>query len=186
MDGQELAHIDGNSIDGLQFCAQVYEVFEAIRTADNGPSRLRMRENKAIKRLLEELLPICNYVQAKYRLGRYISVKWIDGNQQFDAETSQRGARVDNGFEPVAGYLEVTSAMYQNDHLVRELMDKGEPAFGVEGVYRDKKTGAIVSSAHRSHPRSQRSRGLSRIRLRSSSSRSRCSGYSPALSVMRA
>lgn len=145
MEDPNLSHISGKLIDGLQFCAQVYDLFEAVRTTDKGQSRLRMRDSPAIKKLVEELLPICKYVQTKYRLGRYISVKWVEGNQQFDAEISQRGARVDHGDEPAAGHLEVTSVMHQNDYLLRELIDKGEAAFGVEGVRRDKRTREIKS-----------------------------------------
>jgi hypothetical protein len=104
-----------------------------------------MRDSPAIKKLVEELLPICKDVQTKYRPGRYISVKWVDGNQRFDAEISQRGARVDHGDEPAAGHLEVTGVMHQNDYLLRELIDKGEAAFGVEGVHRDEKTREIKS-----------------------------------------
>jgi hypothetical protein len=130
MDGPNLAHISGESIDGLKFCAMVYDLFEAIRVSDGGPSRLRMRAGSVEKKLVEELLPICRYVQAKYRLGRYIAVKWIDGNQQFDAEINQWGARVDLGYEPAAGHLEITCVMHQNDYLVRELINKGEPVFG--------------------------------------------------------
>ena len=59
MDGPNLSHIDGNSIDGLQ----VYVVFETIRKVENGPSRLRMRAGPVEKKLVEELLPICRYVQ---------------------------------------------------------------------------------------------------------------------------
>ena len=145
MDGLNLSHIDGNSIDGLQFCAQVYEVFEKIRTSENGPSRLRMRAGPVEKKLVEELLPICRYVQAKYRPGRYMVVKWVDGNQQYDAEINQWGRRVDLDIEPAARHLEVTCAMHQNDYLVRELIDKGEPVFGVEGVRREKGTKKVES-----------------------------------------
>lgn len=145
MDRPNLSHFDGNSIDGLQFCAQAYELFEAIRRAEDGRSRLRMRASPIEKKLVEELLPICRYVQAKYRLGRYIAVKWIDGNQQFDAEFNQAGARVDLGYEPAAGHLEVTCAMHQNDYLARELIEKGKPVFGVEGLRREKGTKKIES-----------------------------------------
>jgi hypothetical protein len=76
-----LDEFDGKLLDGLEFCSKVYALFESIRHADDGPSRLRMRPSRLEKKLLEELLPICKYVQASYRLGRYISVCWVDGSQ---------------------------------------------------------------------------------------------------------
>lgn len=145
MDSQSLSHIDGNLINGLQFCAQVYELFETIRATDDGRSRLRMRTSDIEKKLVEELLPICKYVQTKYRAGRYISVRWINGNQQFDAEVRQSGSHVDLDQMPEVGYLEVTCVMHPNDYLVRELLDNGGVAFGVEGVCRVKKTREILS-----------------------------------------
>lgn len=145
MDGPNLSHIDGNLIDGLQFCRMVYELFESIRVTSEGRSRLRMRAGGVEKKLIEELLPICKYVQAKYRPGRYISVKWIDGNQSFDAEVHQRGAYVEHGQLPEKGHLEVTCVMHQSDYLIRELLDSGAAAFGVEGVRRDKKTRKVQS-----------------------------------------
>ncbi len=88
------------------------------------------------KRLLEELLPICTYLQASYRPGRYISVRWIDGPQTYDAELEQRGAYVGENYYPPTGFLEVTSAMHPNEYLSRELLDSEGFAFGLEGLRR--------------------------------------------------
>jgi hypothetical protein len=87
-----LSQFDGELIDGLQFCANAYALFEQIRGTEDGPSRLRIRATNIEKKLIEELLPMCKYVQAKYRAGRYISVRWVNGSQQFDAEVVQNGA----------------------------------------------------------------------------------------------
>lgn len=57
-----LSQFDGELIDGLQFCAMTYALFEQIRNSENGRSRLRMRKSKVEKKLIEELLPICKYV----------------------------------------------------------------------------------------------------------------------------
>ena len=133
-----LAQIDGQLVDGLDFCTRVYALFEHIRSAVNGPSRLRMRASGLEKKLVEELLPICKFVQAKYRAGRYISVRWVNGNQQFDAEIRQTGAYVDHGYYPGDAYLEVTCVMHPNEYLSRELLDKGGVAFGLEGIRRSK------------------------------------------------
>jgi hypothetical protein len=140
-----ISAIDGHLLDGLSFCGKVYELFESIRATDDGRHRLRMRTGQVEKKLTEELLPICKYVQTTYRAGRYISVKWVNGNQQYDAEVSQSGAYVDHGWIPANAHLEVTCVMHENDYLSRELLDGGGVAFGVEGITRDKKTREIKS-----------------------------------------
>jgi len=96
------------------------------------------------RRLLGELLPICAYVQASYRPGRYISVRWVDGPQTYDAELEQRGAYVSENFYPATGFLEVTSAMHPNEYLGRELLEKEGFAFGVDGLSR-RNDGSIES-----------------------------------------
>ena len=144
MNPSPLAQFDGELFDGLQFCSKVYALFEDIRNSDDGPSRLRMRASMVEKKLIEELLPICKYVQSKYRAGRYISVRWFAGSQQFDAEVVQTGAYVEHGYFPAAAHLEVTCVMHPNDYLSRELLDKTGGAFGLDGLRR-LKSGEIES-----------------------------------------
>jgi hypothetical protein len=147
MTGADLAlsHIDGQLLDGLEFCGRVYALFESIREAEGGRSRLRMRAGEVEKKLVEELLPICKYVQSRYRAGRYISIKWVNGSQQFDAQVRQSGGYIDRGHVPADAYLEVTCVMHPNDYLSRELLDNGGVAFGVERISRVKKTREIRS-----------------------------------------
>lgn len=131
-----LSQFDGELIDGLLFCTKVYELFEGLRQSKDGRSRLRMRATEVEKKLLEELLPICKYVQTKYRTGRYISIRWVNGSQQFDAEVRQSGDYVDQGYFPSAAHLEVTCIMHPNEYLSRELLDSGGVSFGVAGMRR--------------------------------------------------
>jgi hypothetical protein len=131
-----LSQFDGNLIDGLEFCAMVYALFESVRRSDDGPSRLRMRPTPLEKKLLEELLPICKYVQANYRIGRYISVRWVNGNQQYDAEIVQSGAYVTQNYYPEIGHLEVTCIMHPREYLSRELLNTKGQTFGIEGIQR--------------------------------------------------
>ena len=131
-----LTQFDGELIDGLLFCAKTYALFEQIRNTESGPSRLRMRATEVEKKLIEELLPICKYVQAKYRAGRFISVRWVNGSQQFDAEVVQAGVYVERGYFPASAYLEATCVMHPNDYLSRELLDTKGVAFGLDGIRR--------------------------------------------------
>ena len=123
-------------LDGLEFCSKVYALFESIRSECDGPSRFRRRPTRVEKKLLEELLPICKYVQASYRPGRYMSVRWVDGSQRYDAELLQRGSYVSENYYPAAAFLEVTCAVHPNEHLSRELLDTKGGAFGLEGIRR--------------------------------------------------
>lgn len=144
MSTSPLLQFDGELIDGLKFCAMTYTLFEQLRSIENGPSRLRMRATEIEKKLIEELLPICKFVQAKYRAGRYISVRWVNGSQQFDAEVVQSGAHVQQGYFPESAYLEATCVMHPNDYLSRELIDTRGGAFGLDGIRR-LKNGQIES-----------------------------------------
>ena len=121
-----------------------YELLESIREKENGKSRLRMRDTSVEKKLIEELLPISRYVQAKYRPGRYISVQWVNGSQQYDAIIHQTGVLVEQGFFPAEAHLEVTGAMHPNEYLSRERVEKVGDAFSVEGLSR-LKNGQIES-----------------------------------------
>jgi hypothetical protein len=144
METSPLSRFDGELVDGLQFCSQAYALFEEILASEDGASRLRMRASAVEKKLIEELLPICKYVQAKYRAGRYISVRWFAGSQQFDAEVVQTGAYIQQGYFPAAAHLEVTCVMHPNDYLSRELLDTKGGAFGLDGLRR-LKSGEIES-----------------------------------------
>lgn len=138
MNIENLSSFDSVLFDGLEFCKRVYELFEAIKSAPNGESRLRMKKGKVEKKLLEELLPICKYIQAKYRTGRYISVRWIDGNQKFDAELHQKGFYIEHGYFPHQSYVEITCTMHPSEYLSRERLEKVGFANGLNGLRREK------------------------------------------------
>lgn len=131
-----LEQLNGQMIDGLEFCSRVYSIFEQIRKSPNGIEQLRMRTSAVEKKLLEELMPICNYIQATYRAGRYISVCWVDGSQQFDAKMVQVGAYVESYDLPESGFIEVTCVMHPNEYLSRELINTKGLAFGLDGIQR--------------------------------------------------
>jgi hypothetical protein len=131
-----LADFHNKQMDGLEFCSKVYALYESIRNAPDGVTRMRMRPSSLEKKLLEELLPICKYVQASYRPGRYISVRWVHGNQAYDAEVRQRGAYVGPNLYPETGFLEVTCAMHPNEHLSRHLLEQQATSFGLDGLRR--------------------------------------------------
>lgn len=130
----DVGALDGHLLDGLEFCASTYALFEHLRAQPGGVERLRLRSGENEKRLLEELIPICRYVQTYYRAGRYISVRWVNGSQTFDAELHQRGDYIAKGYYSPLAYLEATSAMHENEHWSWKLTNKGEVAFAPEGI----------------------------------------------------
>lgn len=149
MNDVPLSQFDGIRLDGLELCSRVYRLYESIRYGAHGPSRMRMRPSRVEKKLLDELMPICKYLQASYGPGRFIDVCWTDGNQQCDAELFQRGANVDEVRNPANAFLEVTCVMHKNEYLVRELLDTKGVAFTPDGVRRLK--GGDIESAPMSY-----------------------------------
>ena len=140
----ELEQFNNKFIDGLLFAKKAYDLFEKIRSETNGESKIRMLETDREKKLLEEILPIATYVQSVYRAGRYISVCWHYGNQNFDAVIKQTGWFVENEYYSTDGFLEVTCVMHPNEYLVRERINTIGHAFGVAGLKR-LKNGKIES-----------------------------------------
>lgn len=133
-----LDDLDGKLLDGLQFCATTYALFESIRSTPEGIERMRLRSGIAEKRLLEELLPICRYIQTYYRPGRYISVRWVNGSQSFDAELYQKGDYISLGYCEPRAYLEATCAMHENEHWIWKLLGQNRPAFAPEGIRKER------------------------------------------------
>ena len=131
-----LTELDGKTIDGLAFCKKAYEIFEGIRGDDGGVTRIRTLSSRPVKRLMEEVLPICKYVQSSYRTGRYLSVCWVNGSQPFDAKIFQRGSLVEQGYFRAEMTVEVTTVRHPNEHLLRERIDKEDFAFGLAGLKR--------------------------------------------------
>jgi hypothetical protein len=144
----DLSMFDGRLLDGLDFCRKVYDLFENVRCGPDGIARLRLRQTKAEKRLIEELLPITRYVQARYREGRSIKVRWFGGSQPYDAILWSSGALVKHRVAPRKVFVEVTTSVHQNEYLARQLLHERGGSFGVKGISRDRKTGEIVSKPH--------------------------------------
>jgi hypothetical protein len=134
-----LRSLDGCLLDGLEFCRRTYDLFETVRAKPDGIDRLRLRAGVTEKRLLEELLPICRYVQTYYRAGRYINVRWVNGSQSYDAELEQRGEYINQGYYAPQAYLEATCVMHANEHWIWNLLSEGKGAFAPEGITKERK-----------------------------------------------
>lgn len=144
----DLSTFDGRLLNGLDFCRKVYDLFDQVRNEPEGITKLRLRPTKNEKRLIEELIPIARYVQARYREGRRIKVRWFSGSQRYDSVLLSSGALVEHRLVPKKVFVEVTTSVHQNEHLARRLLHERGGSFGVKGISRDKKTGSIVSKPH--------------------------------------
>ncbi len=135
----DFSAVDGHLLDGLDFCRKVYDLLDLISRESDGKSRLRLRQSKTDKRLIEELLPLARYIQARYQAGRRIKVRWLSGSQQHDAILWSSGSLVKHGGVPRKVFIEVTTSVHQNDHLRRQLLDQSGGSFGVKGIRREGK-----------------------------------------------
>jgi hypothetical protein len=140
-----LEELDGRLLDGLTFCRRVYRLMHRIRSTSSGIRELRLRKSPRAKRLVEELLPLASYVQTRYSASRTLRVRWMGGNQGFDARIFWSGPAVENLGLPRVRHVEVTTAGRANAYLVRELVDTEGGSFSSKGTYRDRQTRRIVS-----------------------------------------
>lgn len=142
----DFSAIDGQLLDGLDYCRKVYDLFDQINRENDGKSRLRLRRLKSDKRLVEELLPLARYVQARYQAGRRLKVRWLSGSQPYDAVLWSSGSLVEHGGAPRKVFVEVTTSVHPNDYLRRQLLHQRGGSFGVKGIHREGK--AIVSKPY--------------------------------------
>ena len=138
-----LSPIDGQLLDGLDFCRRVYDLFDQISQGPDGKGRLRLRRLKSDKRLVEELLPLARYIQARYREGRKIKVRWFSGSQPYDAVLWSSGSLVNSSGVPRRIFVEITTSVHPNDPDQRRLLHERGGSFGVRGISREGTT--IVS-----------------------------------------
>jgi hypothetical protein len=145
----DFASIDGQLLDGrLDYCTKVYDLFDKLNRQPDGKTRLRMRRLKFDKRLVEELLPLASYIQARYQAGRRIKVRWLSGSQPYDAVLWSSGPLVKYGGEPRRVFVEITTSVHPNEHLARRLLEERGGSFGVRGIHRERKTGVISSKPY--------------------------------------
>ena len=139
----DLATFDDQLLDGLDFCRKVYALFDQINRGSEGKSRLRLRPSRTEKRLVEELLPLACYIQARYQAKRRIKIRWLSGSQQHDAILWSSGSLVEHGGASRKVFVEVTTSVHPNDYLRRRLLYERGGSFGVKGIHRE---GTVIVS----------------------------------------
>ncbi|MFZ5582842.1 MAG: hypothetical protein ACOZCK_09290 [Pseudomonadota bacterium] len=131
----ELAEFDNKLLNGLDFCERADALLKAMHKQAEGRSALRRRK-RGPKKLVEELIPICKYIEKHYSCSRKIEVRWKDGNQKYDAAIIQTGFDVDRGLYPNEAFIEVTCVEHPKAYLQRELIDTEGWSFSVESLKR--------------------------------------------------
>jgi hypothetical protein len=74
-----------------------YDVHDQLIATKEGIEQVRLCSTKLAKRLTEELLPIAEYIQARYRAGYRCRVRWLSGSQSYDAVLQHSGDGVPCG-----------------------------------------------------------------------------------------
>jgi len=142
-----LADFDNRLMDGFTFCKKVYRLLDEVYAAQDGVKLLRLRD-RLTKKLIGELLPLTHYVRSHYTEGRQLRVRWVDGNQAYDAEIRSKGQFVKENLAKATSFVEVTGVMHENEHLRRRLLQEKGGSFGVRGISVDRKTKTITSEPH--------------------------------------
>src|ERR1700683_2900696 len=81
----DLSSLDDKLFDGLKFCLKVYDLLDQIRAEPDGLGKVRLLKSKREKRLLEELLPIGQYIHGAYDAVNRVKIRWLSGSQPYDA-----------------------------------------------------------------------------------------------------
>jgi hypothetical protein len=143
-----LSTFDGKLLVGLLFCRRAYGLLRRIQSKADGIARLQLQSTKTEKRLIEEHIPLARYMQARYREGLRIKVRWFAGSHPFDAMLLCSGGYVDRQYWPKQMYVEITSSVRENDHLARRHLLETGGSFGAKGTSHNAETGAIESKPH--------------------------------------
>lgn len=148
--GQEiLIKFENIKFDGFDFCKLVNEEHSFVLKSIDRVKALRTKE-RGFKEFMEEIIPISFYVRKNYGLGLKLFVIWcgsnIDNNGcvvSYDGLIEQYGVAVNLcNLEPKF-YLEVTSALLENQHLADKLLNEEGGHFAVKGIH--EKEGKLVS-----------------------------------------
>lgn len=132
-----------------QFRASFLSASEFVVRAFGALERLSMKEylrrkGQDTKRLIEEVVPLAALLQHLWIPDRHVQCKFIGTDRGHDAEIRMAGADVDRGIAPPLLHVEVTTAVFDREYLVREALDRGFSVFGGYQIDRRKRRGTEV------------------------------------------
>jgi hypothetical protein len=144
----DLSSLDDKLLDGLKFCLRVYDLLDQIRAEPDGLGKIRLLKSKREKRLLEELLPLTRYIQARYDAGNRLKLRWLSGSQPYDAIIWTPLRTVKHTSIPRKIFVEVTTSQHENTHLSRRQLHETGGSFGPKGIRINKETRVPDSAPH--------------------------------------
>ena len=114
-----------NALPAFEFAQLAYDIADDL-TSDQVNLR---KEPSGIKPFLEEVLPIATFAKIWERPGRHLTIQYFGPNHPCDATVSLRGSEVDKGYIESFYHLEVTSAVFEDEHLEREALARDGSVF---------------------------------------------------------
>ena len=134
------------ALPAFKFAQLAYDIADDL-TSD----QVYLRKEPSIKPFLEEVLPIATFAKIWERPGRHLTVEYFGPNHPYDATVSLCGSEVDEGDIESVYYVEVTSAMFEREHLEREALARDGSVFHDPNIHhvgsRHKGDRRIVSHA---------------------------------------
>jgi hypothetical protein len=129
----------GRLMDSQVFCKTAYDIFDLIARSPGGEEKLRLRKNRDINRLMKEVIPIAGYMRLNFSSEIKLMVSWVDA--EYDAYLKEREIKKEGSPRPY--FLEVTTAVRDNDHLARQYLHEHGVVGWAKGISRDKQTKQI-------------------------------------------
>jgi hypothetical protein len=128
----ELDEFRSASIPAFDFARQAFAL------ADNLTHQEYFRRPAVwIKELVEEVLPIATFAKSWEMPGRRLEVQYFGRSHPFDAIITITGEMVANGATAPRYHLEVTSAIFESEHLEREALARDGAVFGDPAIHRE-------------------------------------------------
>jgi len=131
-------------MDGLEFCKVAFEILEEMKAESEGVKRLRANKTPSAKKLMEEVLPLANFIQDQYTAGRHLRVTWFGRDQPGDALIRVEGSNAEHDHLPREQTVEVTCVRHESLHLAYENLNTQGWSDAPEALARQK--GKIVAN----------------------------------------
>jgi len=133
-----LESIDGRWLDSVEFLETAFALLSAIKAEPSGRDEMLRLSTPRAKKMSEEILPLAAYARSLRERGQKLELRWLGGNQAYDAEVRGEGPEIPK-------YLEATIAVPDNEYLVREHISEKGFAWAAAGTSRGPATKQVES-----------------------------------------
>ncbi len=133
-----LKPIDGVWLTAGEFQERCFARLLTIKGEPGGKEEMIRLSTSRAKKLSEEIMPIAAY--ARFHQDEELEIRWLGGNQGYDAALRSPNSELPQ-------HLEVTIAVPENEHLVREFQAEHGHSWAAAGTRRSPTTGKVESHA---------------------------------------